>query len=519
LKANSSQPFFLFLHIYDLHTPYNLSAEEKAKYGEGYDGELGYIDDIVGQFWEFLVARDLVNKSLIVFTSDHGESLGEHGESTHGFFIYQSTLHVPLIVHWPNGGALLPTRVDSPASLLDVMPTILSVVRLPVPGSLQGRSLLKPAENASDVYSESVYPHKHFAASALASLRRGHYKYIDAPKPEFFDLTQDPEEANNLYATKEAIALGYRERLNGLRQLYQPHLQRARETLSPEAIERLHALGYLTGNSSVGTSSQRLADPKEKIVDYEEYGRATRLAALGHLEEANVLLEGLLKKDPDLLDVRLSLGLNQQRLGRDLEALELFREVLVADPMKAIVHFDAGLSYYNLRRFDEAAEELKAAVVLSPDYTKAEELLGNILLQKQDYDQARARFEHILQTTPDDYQANYNLGVLAVLKGDWEDGVKYLRAALTIDPGSAEGHNTLGSLYLRKGEPESARSEFEEAIRLKPGYAWAHYNLGLVYRGLKELGSARIEFQKALTADPEFRVARDALTHLEQSQQ
>ena len=452
-----------------------------------------------------------------MFTSDHGESLGEHGESTHGFFIYQSTLHVPLIIHWPNGGALLPTQVDSPASLLDVMPTILSAVRLPIPGSLQGRSLLRPVEDPSDVYSESVYPKKHFGASALASLRRGHYKYIDAPKPEFFDLAQDPDEANNLYATKGALASAYRERLNGLRQIYEPHLQREGETLNPEAIERLHALGYLTGNSSVSPSSQRLADPKDRIVDYEEYGRATRLATLGQLQEANALLVGLLKKDPHLQDVRLSLGLNQQRLGRDLEALELFREVLVADPMMAIAHFDAGLSYYNLHRFDEAAEELKVAVALSPDYTKAEELLANILLQKQEYDQARERFNHILQTTPDDYEANYNLGVLAALKDDWEDGVKYLKAALTTDPDSAEAHNTLGSIYVRKGDPESARGEFEEAIRLKADYAWAHYNLGLVYRVLREPEAARTEFQKALVADPEFRAARDALTHLEQS--
>src|SRR5581483_892528 len=220
LKAHLTERFFLFLHLYDLHTPRSLSAADKARYGDGYDSEIAYVDDQIGKFLKFLAAHRLLDKSLIVFVSDHGESLGEHGENTHGFFIYQSTLHVPFIVHWPTGSLRLPPIINSPASLIDVVPTILGAAGIPIPATLQGTNLLKSGQTSSDIYSESIYPNRHFGTSMLASLRQGHYKYIDAPKPEFFDLAEDPQETNNLYNTKASVASAYRERIKQLRAPY-----------------------------------------------------------------------------------------------------------------------------------------------------------------------------------------------------------------------------------------------------------------------------------------------------------
>jgi choline-sulfatase len=515
LNANSDRPFFLFLHFYDLHTPYNLSAEEKTKYGEGYNGELGYIDHVIGGLWDYLVTHDLVNKSLIVFTSDHGEGLGEHGESTHGYFIYQSTLHVPLIIHWPAGGAPMPARVDAPASLLDVSPTILDAVRLPVPPAMEGKSLLRASP--ADIFSESVYPQKHFGTSSLASLRSGHYKYIEAPRPEFYDLAQDPGELTNLYESKASVASAYRERLNQLRLLYKPRVQGTQNALSPEAIARLHALGYLTGRNSAPTPTSSAIDPKDRIVDYEKYGQAIYLASAGHLDESNAVLIAILARDPDLSDVHLTLGLNQQRMGKDAEAVEQFRTVLAADPTSAIAHLDAGLSYYNLRQFDQADKEFNAALAISPGYAKAEIFLARTLAQKGQLDQAAAEFHQVLQETPDSYDAHDGLGTLAAMRGDWDESERQLQAALSIGPAAAGTHNTLGGVYLRKGEIDAARSQFEEAVRLKPDYAAAHYNLGVVFVALKQLDPARSEFQKALSADPGYRPAQEALARLNQS--
>ena len=452
LNSHSDRPFFLFLHLYDLHTPYNLSPAEEAKYGKGYNGELSYIDHVIGNLWDYLTAHDLVNKSLIVFTSDHGEGLGDHGETTHGFFIYQSTLRVPLIIHWPAGGARMPERVDTPASLLDLSPTILDAVRLPVPQAMEGKSLLAASEIPRDIFSESVYPQRHFGASALTALRRGHYKYIEAPRPEFYDLAQDPGESKNLYAGRGSLASAYRERLNQLRQLYKPRSGGTANALSPEVIERLHALGYLTGNSSAPNSLPSAVDPKDRIADYEEYGRAIYLASAGHMEEANTVLEAILGRDHDLSDVRLALGLNEQRMGRDAEAVDQFRIVLAAEPASAIAHLDAGASYYNLRQYDKADKELNAALAISPSYAKAELLLARTMAQQGQYDQAAAEFNHVLQETPDSYDAHDGLGTLAAMRGDWNESEKQLKAALAIEPDAAQTHITLGDVYLRKGE-------------------------------------------------------------------
>jgi choline-sulfatase len=517
LNTHGDGPFFLFLHFYDLHTPYNLSTAEEAKYGTGYEGELSYIDHAIGDFWNYLNAHDLVNHSLIVFTSDHGEGLGDHGETTHGFFIYQSTLHVPLIIHWPAGGAVLPDRVDTPASLLDLSPTILDAVHLPVPHAMEGASMLTAARAPREVFSESVYPQRHFQASSLTALRRGHYKYIEAPKPEFYDLTQDPGELTNLYAEKGSVASAYRERLKQLRQIYKPHTQRTANALSPEAIERLHALGYLTGDSSLPRAGASGADPKDRIAAYEEYGRAIYLASQGHLEEANTVLEAILERSRDLADVRLALGLNEQRMGRDAEAVEQFRIVLTTEPASAIAHLDAGLSYEKLRQYDKAEREFDAALAISPDYTKAEIQLARTLAQKGEYDRSAAEFNHVLQENSDNYEAHDGLGTLAAMRGDWNESEKQLQAALVIEPAAAETHNTLGSVYLRKGELALARSEFEQALRLKPDYAAAHYNLGVALVALKDVDGARSEFEKALSADPNYLPAREALARFPKS--
>src|SRR3984885_1741634 len=171
LDKNSTKPFFLLLHLYDLHTPYQLPAKEIARFGgSGYDAELHYVDESLGQFLGFLRKHGLFDKALIVFLSDHGESLGEHGEATHGYFIYQSTLHVPLVIHFPVGGGPSSASVSKPAALVDVAPTVLDFLGIAVPAQFQGQSRLglfrlQPSIGDAAVYSESLYAHQHYRCS------------------------------------------------------------------------------------------------------------------------------------------------------------------------------------------------------------------------------------------------------------------------------------------------------------------------------------------------------------------
>jgi len=519
LEANSGSPFFLFLHLYDLHTPYNLPAGDRARFGRGYDAELRYVDEQVGAFLDFLRGHNLFDKSLIILTSDHGEGLGEHGEKTHGYFIYQSTLWVPLIVHWPVGSEAFPAKVEEPARLMDVAPTILQFVGIPQPPEFQGRGLLEMMHSRSskiprDVYSESLYPHKHFGCSSLQSLRIGRYKYIEAPKPELYDLAADPGETSNLYALRHSQVLPMKERLAALRTGYWTQHPPGQSALDPETAARLSSLGYVAGSSGSSESSDRDPDPKELIADFEDFGRAILLASSGRLDESNALLECLLAQRPELLDVRTNLGLNDQRLRRHEQAAREFQQVLKVDPLNVKAHFDLGLSLFEMRKLDEAAREFQAALALAPYYTRAEDMLGSLALQKNDYGEARERFEHVLTIDPNDFNAHYNLGTLAALEGQWDSGVQHLRAALSADPLDPDAHNTLGSVYLRKGDLDNAQVEFRQALRLRPNSASAHYNLGLVLHKQNRDSDAANEFRQALAIDPKLRPAREALNQL-----
>jgi choline-sulfatase len=515
LEENSGRPFFVFIHLYDLHTPYNLPPSYRTRYGTGYDGELRYVDQQVGSIWDFLRRRGLFDHVLIVLTSDHGEGLGEHAEKTHGYFIYQSTLWVPLIVHWPVGTGSFPARSDEPASLIDVTPTILQFAGVAQPPEFQGRSLLELLRSGSpqttrEVYSESLYAHNHFGCSALRSLRTGSYKYIQAANPELYDLAADPGEKRNLYEQKRSVALASQQRLLSLRDRFRSGRPLGGKVLDPDTVARLRSLGYIALSSPHLDSPDTGADPKARIAAFEDYGRALVLASSGRVSESNALLEHLLDQYPELLDLRLSLGLNYQRLQRHEDATREFRQILQTDPLNTQAHFDLGLSLFRLHRTDDAVKELQTTLAIAPYYTRAEELLGTIWLQKGDYTRAGEQFTHLLTIDANDYTAHYNLGALAILQREWGAGEQHLRAALNEEPGDPDAHNTLGSLYLRKGDLDKAVAEFQEAIRLRPNFAAAHFNLGLAFRKQNRENEAVGEFRQAWAIDPRLRRAGDA---------
>jgi Tfp pilus assembly protein PilF len=514
LDQNANSPFFLFLHLYDLHTPYNLPPDPRLRRGEtGYEAELAYVDRVLGDFLAFLERRGLLDKSLIVFTSDHGEGLNDHGESTHGYFVYESTLHVPLIFHWPaRSKRVSHDRIVEPASLLDVAPTILDALGLSQSSEMRGHSLIS-RKSTEEIYSESLYAHNHFGCAALRTLRLGRYKYIDAPKPELYDLASDPPESQNLYTAQHSIASDLRKRLMAL--MASVPAAKARPPTS-ETVNALRSLGYLGGP----TTSSRVEppiDPKDRIGDFDLYGHALALASEGRLAASSGLLQRLGEKLPDVVDVPISLGLNQQRSGHHAEAAREFKRALVRAPRNAQAHFDLALCYFRLHQPDEAIKELQAALALEPWYTRAEELLANIYLQKKDYAEARARLQHTLSVDPANYTAHYNLGVLATIVQNWTEAQQQLLSALHTDPTSAEAHNTLGSIYLQRGQLEQARGQLEEAVRLQPEFAWAHYNLALVSKKQEKNDEATQELRAALKADPQFHAARAELDRIEAS--
>ena len=446
LQQNSGRPFFLFVHLFDLHQPYDPPASYRARAPQSeYDQELAYVDDSLGNFFEFLEKSGLDRRALVVLFSDHGESLGDHGENTHGYFIYHSTLHVPLIFHWPRPSSLTDDhgRVDAPAGLIDVAPTILSFLGILSPPSFCGHSLLQLVKDGNspprDVYSESTYAHDKFGWAALRSLRRGDYQYIDAPHPELYDLKNDSAELHNLLPGQTTLAASYRERLAVLVAAYHSVPSAGGETATaaaPGSAESLRSLGYLEITAPKAALDNSGVDPKDRLFEYKRYLLA------GHLA----------------------------RTGKAQEAVAEFESILAADPRNLPAYLELARSDIGLHRYLDATNQLKAALALDPHNVEAEELLGDIWLTVGNPGRAAAEFHQLLTFAPQDYEAHFGLGLIATHQGKNAEAAQHFRAALTANPHSAEAHYQLGLILEGQNQGEEAVREFDAALQIDPKF-------------------------------------------------
>jgi hypothetical protein len=348
LAENHGQPVFLFLHLFDMHEPHPA----------GYDAKLLYVDRLIGGFKQALVRGGWWDQSVVVLFSDHGESLGDHGERTHGYFVYQSTAAVPLMIHFPGGAS---KREPIPAGLIDVAPTILDFLHIPASPAFEGRSLLR-ADPQRAVYTESVYSHDAFGWAALRSLRVGSMKYIDAPKPELYDLSRDPSEATNLFGKDAASAAPLRRRLESLLARYAPK-QPAGRGVSPETKAVLGSLGYLSAGPG-GTGSG--ADPKDRLPQFQVYEEAENHLLSGRIDEAISALNRILSQDPKNPLARRDLGVAYVAKGMYQQAKNALEQVAVSAPDDYVAQYELGLADEHLGLLKEARTHLKAACAISP---------------------------------------------------------------------------------------------------------------------------------------------------------
>ncbi len=371
LDENRDKPLFAFVHLFDLHLPYRLPQGAPRPGLSQYDAELERIDAMIGSFRQALLRDGLWDRSLVILLSDHGESLGDHGEWTHGYFIYQSTLHVPLIVHWPSSAREHPTSVPQPAGLIDVAPTVLDFLRLPAPPSFAGRSLMKAldqgqAGSPSAVFSESDYSHDAFGWAPLRSLRAGKYKYIDAPRPELYDLDADPRELRNAIATHPVQARTLRSQLAGLLASQRAQPPASPGAVPPERLAALRSLGYLApGPQSPGKPSG--ADPKDRLSEYRLYEEAQDEILSGRSTQAVFILRQILERDPRNTLARRDLGVAYIQQARYAKARANLEQVVATAPSDFVARFDLGVADEHVGRYSEALEQLRAACRIAPN--------------------------------------------------------------------------------------------------------------------------------------------------------
>ncbi len=476
LAKPRNKPFFLWVHLYDPHHPYKPPAPFNEKYKANlYDGEIAFADSQLGRLLEYLKQHALYNRTLVVLAGDHGEGLGEHGERTHGFFIYNSTLHVPLIIK-PVLGTKIPGKIISAqVSLVDLMPTVFGSLNVPVPPKIQGEdltgALLHGGElRGSSLYSETFLPRIHFNWSELRGLQLRNYHFISGPKPELYDTSKDPHELQNLYAEKQAVSAELQGQLTSVIQKNSPeHEMAQKSTLDPELAQRLQALGYTAfaaGQVSL-VSDPKLADPKDRIHVYEVVTEAIDDSQRGRFQQSIEKLKSTLETEENSVPIHYLLGLNYYRTKAFANAITEFTKALQLSPNYMLANFNLGLAQAALGNDEEAIKYLTRTLELDPTNFTAAFDLGATYLHKNMYGESTEAFRKSVTIYPDFAPGYKALGEMLVFQGKLDEGLKELRTAARLAPRDPRIHEALAGALRATGNYVEAGQEMQKAQELR----------------------------------------------------
>jgi arylsulfatase A-like enzyme/Flp pilus assembly protein TadD len=485
LRQNSQGPFFLWLHFYDAHEPYDPPEPFKAHYAsEPYDGEIAYTDSVVGSVMEVLQRHGLYENTVIAIAADHGEAFGEHGEKFHGMFLYDETIHVPLLLKLP-GEKFAGKRVQSRVALADVAPSVLEAAGVSIPPSMQGQSLVALMDvartsagkqsaggekGAADraIYSETNYAHRVFGWSELHSWRREEYLYVQAPKRELYDQLSDPDALKNLASTDKAVADTLDSQLSDFRKKTSGAAVEQAE-LNPEAEEKLRALGYMGSDSGNSNNSEKaLIDPKDKIDFANKIHEYVFGLESDHYEQAFAGLRKLVQQYPaDAGTAYLEFGKSLVHLGKYQDALPILRSAVEKLPDTSTAHFQLGLALAKTGQWEAALPEIQAAAERNPTSAQMHYYLAAVHNRLQHLPEAAAEYEMALKLDPDHFQANLRYGRMLFLEGHGDAALPKLAHAVKVNPDSAEAHAFLADAYQQLGQVENANRERAAAEQLK----------------------------------------------------
>jgi choline-sulfatase len=464
--------FFAWVHLYDPHDPYEPPGRYAVAYADRpYDGEVAYTDELVGRLIATLRDANRLDTTLVVVTSDHGEGLGEHGEDVHGYFVYESTLRVPLVFRGP--GVTPGTRIDTLTRSVDLYPTLLELAGLGggTPTGA-GRSLAAALRGGrlqdEPSFAESLLPLVHFGWSDLRTVRDRRWKYILAPRPELYDLDRDPTESHNLAEQEPARARALRAGLEGrLRAEKQAaSSDTARASVPADLLEKLGALGYL---SPGGPSASKAAgaDPKDKLEEYKA------------------------------LNTLMRRGLIALREGRPAETLEQLGGLVRRGIDSFEVHYYRGRAFTALRRWREAGDAYARAVEKLPSYSAAWRGLAESRRAQRDLRGAEQAYEKLLPMAPRDALVRVQLGEVYRDMGRADDAARLMREAITLDPAPASYWNSLGMVLGGSGRLTEAEKAFAEAASRDADDPQYLYNRGLALQRLERREEAAALFQRA----------------------
>jgi choline-sulfatase len=487
IDRQGSSKVFAFLHLYEPHTPYSPPPTHHLR--DPYDGEIAYADELVGRLLARVRARGWFDNAIVAVVSDHGEGLGDHGESEHGILLYREVLHVPWVLRLP-GGDRGGRRIAGTLGLVDVAATLLDLAGLDTTGldGVSARSSLggqAPLER--DVYSETFYPRLHLGWSDLASITGPQFKYIRAPRPELYDRASDPDERRNLVAERTSTA---RTLADALARTTAGAKPMEPQPASPEVRERLKTLGYV-GSSSVPLSAPAAAlpDPKDKIASVEEFKRALATEHAGRTAEAIELYRKVLASNPLLLDAWESLAKALVATGQTRDAIAAFEKAIEVDPLKPEPHLALARIY--ALEGDPTRARQHAEIGSERDPAQGFEILAALMLDAKRPAEAAAFARRSLEADPSRYMSEFFLGVIAQERRQCDEAIAHFERAIEgkrLEPRVIVRnlHAGLADCLAQTGRQADAEREYKAELAVIPDSPEARRGLAALNRAQKK---------------------------------
>ncbi len=473
-------PWFAWVHLYDAHAPYRPPPELARKFPTDlYGAEIAFVDATLGAFLDRLSASGRLDRTVVVVLGDHGESLGEHGERTHGTFAYESTMRVPWIL-WARG--LRPQVFRDTVRQIDVMPTVLDLLSVPPPEQIVGQSL-RPYLTGEARYQP---PPSYFEAldanlnedwAPLTGVVQDGHKLIRLPIPELYDLAHDPKEQDNLYEQKTGLSRRLEATLDEISSGSTPS---AATTPDPATIAKLRALGYLSAPVQKRNGEYTEADDPKRLIDVSNaYEEATDFLREGRVNEAIAVYRDIVQRQPRSSHAYQGLANALHQTGRPREAVAVLEDAVRNGLSNVAILGMLGAYLLDVGDLPKAQGVLEALVQSEPDYAEGHNYLGIAYGRLGRFDDSRRELERVLELDPSSASAYNNLASNALAQGRLEEAVSYLNRALSFDPGDATALNGLGFAHARLGQMPEAIDFWRRAVESDPAQFDALFNLGL----------------------------------------
>jgi arylsulfatase A-like enzyme/Tfp pilus assembly protein PilF len=451
MASAAATPFFLWVHLFDPHDPYDPPADLKRRFASApYDGEIASVDRLVGKIVAALGAQSILDRSIVVVAADHGEALGNHGEDTHGLFLYDATLHVPLVVRLP-GRKSAGTRVGARVRLADVAPTMLEAAGVAIPAAMQGESLLHVRDDRPS-YAETEYPRRAFGWAPLASWRADRFLFVRAPRRELYDQVADAASSRNLVDTRARVADAMdREmeqfivRSSGA----QSSSRAANAPVDPELAQKLASLGYVSGTGHGPAGGAPGVDPKDRVAIANALHDAVVAVEDGAFQRAIPLLERVTTSEPDIPLAQLHLGIARARQRQYVRAVAPLRKAIALQPEMMLAHYELGVALYETGDLKTAAGHLEIVASRMPKWADVRYSLGSVYARIDRVPDAVRELHAALDLEPRHFRANLLFGRILTLQGDAQRALTYLQTAVDVQPSNAEARQFLADAISR----------------------------------------------------------------------